>query len=426
MVGGVDFYLGRSTREIDAELLCDPGLGAQSRVMPSSPSRTALLILVTGSLAAGLVLAEIVLRFLPERPHAYMTSDPILHHRLLPNTTARVGGVELTTNSLGLRDREIAPQRPAGVFRILMLGDSFVEGRGLTLEQTVAKQVEGMLNHAPCAQRFEVINGGVSSYSPILEYLFLERVGLPLDPHLVVLNFDMTDVHDDLVRTGLARLSAQGLPLAVPSDRRKEGALLLPPFPKPAALRFLDPVESLLNRSKLYQSVRTAAWGQALFGSLTLTPERLAELGLVGDPRYDIEGVTRSGDFPGQAEAWRLTARYISAIHALAKAHRRPFALVLYPHAQQVSADASPGGRRSHGLGPGLYDSERPFQILTDLGRRGGFPVINLLGLFREREPREGPLFGTDDIHHTPAGARVFAEGVVDGFRRDGLVTCAG
>lgn len=127
--------------------------------MPSSPSRTALLILVTGSLAAGLVLAEIVLRFLPEGPHPYMTSDPILHHRLLPNRTARVRGVELTTNSLGLRDREIAPQRSAGVFRILMLGDSFVEGRGLTLEQTVAKQAEGMLNHAPCAQRFEVTWG---------------------------------------------------------------------------------------------------------------------------------------------------------------------------------------------------------------------------------------------------------------------------
>ena len=392
--------------------------------MPSPPSRTALLMLVVGGLAAGLVLAEVVLRFMPEHPHRYMTSDPILHHRLLPSVTTRVRGVELTTNSLGLRDREIAPRPPAGVFRILMLGDSFTEGGGLTLEQSVAKQVEAMLNHAPCPRRFEVINGGVSSYSPILEYLFLKRVGLPLDPDLVVLNFDMTDVHDDLVRTGIARLNAQGLPLAVPSDRRKEAALLLPPFPKTASLRFLDPVEALLNRSKLYQSVRTSPGGQALFGSLTLTPERLAELGLVGNPRYDIEAVTRSGDFPGQADAWRLTERYISAIHALAQVHRRSFALVLYPHAQQVSAGASPGGRRRHGLGPGLHGSERPFQILTDLGRREGFPVINLLRLFREREPREGPLFGTDDIHHTPAGARVFAEGVVAGLRDHDLVGC--
>ena len=145
---------------------------------------------------------------------------------------------------------------------------------------------------------------------------------------------------------------------------------------------------------------------------------------MVGDPRYDIEGVTRSGDFPGQAEAWRLTARYISAIHALAAANRRAFALVIYPHAQQVSAEASPVGRRRHGLGPELHDSERPFQILAELGRREGFPVIDLLRLFRDRERTGGPLFWADDIHHTPAGARVFAEGVVAGLRKDGLVSC--
>jgi lysophospholipase L1-like esterase len=391
---------------------------------PALPSRAALLALALAGLIAGLAVAEIALRLLPERPHRYMTSDPVLHHRLLPNASTRVRGVELTTNSLGLRDREIAPRKPPGVFRVLMLGDSFTEGGGLTLEQTVAKQVEAMLGAAPCRQRVEVINGGVSSYSPILEYLFLQRVGLALDPDLVVLNFDMTDVHDDVVRTGLAQLDPAGLPLAVPSDRRRETALLLPPLSKPALLRFLDPVEAFLNRSKLYQSVRTAAWGQALLGDLSLTPERTEALGLVGDPRYDIEGVTRSGDFPGQAAAWRLTGRYISGVHALARAQGRAFALVVYPHAQQVSAEASPGGRRRHGLGPGLFDSERPFQILAGLGRREGFPVIDLLHRFREGEAREGPLFRIDDIHHTPAGARVFAQGVAAGLREHGLVPC--
>jgi hypothetical protein len=202
--------------------------------------------------------------------------------------------------------------------------------------------------------------------------------------------------------------------------------LLLPPLPRPAFLRFLDPVEALLNRSKLYQSVRTARWGQTLLGSLSLTPERIEALGLAGDPRYDIEGVTRSGEFAGQAAAWRLTERYISGIQALARARGCAFALVVYPHAQQVSASASPEGRRRHGLGPGLHDSERPFQILADLGRRQGFPVIDLLHRFREREAVEGPLFRADDIHHTPAGARVFAEGVVAGLLAHALVPCAG
>ena len=46
------------------------------------------------------------------------------------------------------------------------------------------------------------------------------------------------------------------------------------------------------------------------------------------------------------------------------------------------------------------------------MGRRAGFPVINLLPVFRARTV-DGPLFRHDDIHHTPAGAAVFADGIV-------------
>jgi len=383
---------------------------------------SALLVLL--GCVVGLVLAEIGLRFAPDRPHKYIMSDPILHHRLRPNVTTSVRGVPLQTNSMGLRDREVSLAKPPGTFRILMLGDSFTEGAGLPLGEIVAKRVEATLNHGRCAGRYEVINGGVSSYSPLLEYLFLKHVGLALTPDLAVLNFDMTDVHDDLVRTPIARLGPDGLPLAVPTDRRKETAILLPPISKPPLLRFLDPVEALLDQSKLYQTLRTSALGQWALGTVTLTPERLEALGLVGNVQYDIEAITRDGESPGTRKAWDLTERYISGIQSLARAHGMAFVLVVYPHAQQVAAGESPGGRRRFGLGPGLYATERPFEILEALGRREGFPVINLLRLFREREPREGPLFRDDDIHHTVAGARVFAEGISSGLSAERLIPC--
>jgi len=97
---------------------------------------------------------------------------------------------------------------------------------------------------------------------------------------------------------------------------------------------------------------------------------------------------------------------------------------VVHPHAHQVSATESPEGRPRLGMGPGLYPSERPFQILEALGRREGFPVINLLRLFREREATEAPLFWTDDMHHTPGGAEVFADGILAGFLERRLVPC--
>ena len=382
------------------------------------------LLAVAVGLLIALVIAEIALRFRRPGEHRSLTADAVLHHRLKPNLRTRVAGTEFNTNALGLRDREIVRPKPPSVFRVLLQGDSFTEGGGLPVEMTVAKRVEAALNGHGCRTTVEVVNAGVASYSPILEYLQLKHVSLALQPDLVVLNFDMTDVHDDWVRTAVARLDAEGVPVAVPSERRQEAALLIPPVRKPPVLRFLDPIERMVNRLVLYQEIRRSPIGERIFGPLRLTPERIAALGLEGDPQYDLEAITRDRDSPKLQAAWRLTERYIAAINHLARAHGAAFALIVYPHAQQVSTDASPDGRRRHGLGPGLYESTRPFDILEALGRREGFPVINLLVFFRDRERANDPLFRSDDIHHTRAGARVFAEGIVDGLDRLALVPC--
>jgi hypothetical protein len=361
-----------------------------------------------------LVLAELTLRATVRRAtasasHRYMMADPVLHHRARPGVSATVAGTPFSTNSLGLRDREYASPKPSTTFRILMLGDSFTEGGGLVLEHTVAKRVEVALDARGCG-RYEVINGGTASYSPILEYLRLQQLGPVLQPDLVVLNFDMTDVHDDVVRTFTAVLDPRGLPLAVPSDPIRETAVFLPPAP-----RWLGPVGRALNRLALYQAFRKSRAGQRLLGPTKMTPEALAAYGLLGDVEHDPMAITRDDDFPDLARGWALTERYLVGIRDLARARGSTFVLVLYPHPHQVSADESPQGRRQLGTGPGLFASDRPFQRLEALGRRENFPVVNLVPLFRARRA-EGPLFRSTDVHHTPAGAVVFADGIVAGL----------
>lgn len=385
--------------------------------------RIALLLVV--GLVLGLTAAEIALRLLAGRPAArgHLVADPVLHHRLRPNAQTRVRGVPFVTSGQGLRDREYGP-KPADVFRVLMLGDSFTEGGGLALEDTVAKQVESALNRGRCARRIEVVNAGIGSYSPILEYLLLTREGFAFAPDLVVLNFDMTDVHDDWVRSRTARFGAGGRPLAVPSDPRRETTFLMPPLALPRALAVLRPVERGLNRLMVWQALRRSTVGAWLFGSTRLSADRMEALGLVGDVRYDVLAITRDQDSPSQREAWQLTGRYLDALARAARERGVPFALVVYPHAHQVAADASPGGRAVFALRPGLYDSPRPFATLRAIGERADFPVIELRALFRDRATRGGPLFRTGDIHHTPRGAAVFAEGVRAGLLARRLVPC--
>ena len=268
----------------------------------------------------------------------------------------------------------------------------------------------------------DVVNAGHASYSPILEYLLLRDPGLRLQPDLVVLNFDMTDVHDDFVRTRIARLDARGLPTAVAPDRRIETWLIMPPvFPRP-----LRGLEDRIARLAVYQAFRKSKPGIWLFGRFTLSQAQIEAKGLIGNLRYDRLALARDGDFPDVHEGWALTRRYLAGIHELARQHGAGFALVVYPHAYQVSATASPVGRVRMGIGPGLFDSTRPFATLEEFGVQHGVPVINLRMLFRQREPAQGPLFRERDFHHTKAGAAVFGEGVPSGLREHRLVPCDG
>jgi lysophospholipase L1-like esterase len=368
-------------------------------------------------LVVALAAAEAAMRLLPppERK-AHLVSDPVLHHRLRAEWRGTVQGVPYRTNALGLRERDLATPKPVGLVRVLMLGDSFTEGGGFADADTVPRRVERAL--AAGCPHVEVVNAGTASYSPILEYLALRDVGAAVAPDLVVVNLDMTDVHDDLIRTALAELDGEALPTRVGTDRRRETALLIPPA-LPAGLR---PAEDALNRLALWQGVRKSGVGRRLLGELNLDEATLRARGLLGDLRYDRLAITR--DTPAQEEtaAWATTARYLAGMQRAAGRLGARFAVVVYPHAHQVAAHESPGGRAGFGIGPGLYASDRPFRTVEAIGERHGFAVISLLETFRRRADPGRPLFRTDDIHHTADGARVMADGIAAGLLEAALV----
>src|SRR5262245_9654844 len=92
----------------------------------------ALAILVSVLLAA--CVLEIGLRFIGLGPQPTINRfEPSLGWVKTPGATSerktREFDVRYTINSLGLRDDEMSsPAKPAGVYRVVMLGDSFVLG----------------------------------------------------------------------------------------------------------------------------------------------------------------------------------------------------------------------------------------------------------------------------------------------------------
>ena len=93
------------------------------------------------------------------------------------------------TNAHGQRGRERILRKPEGVNRILLLGDSVVEGYGLRESETISRQLEGLYTDGST----EVLNFGVSAYCTRAEVELLEVKGLPFDPDVVVLVFVEND-----------------------------------------------------------------------------------------------------------------------------------------------------------------------------------------------------------------------------------------
>jgi lysophospholipase L1-like esterase len=121
-------------------------------------------------------------------------ADPHLSFAHVPNGSAFLMGVPVSINSHGHRDREYTVEKPADVYRIVILGDSTTFGWGVPEEQTVAKILERRLNEDPARRRrFEVLNAGVGNYDTVQEYTHYLTFDRAFHPDLVVLEYFIND-----------------------------------------------------------------------------------------------------------------------------------------------------------------------------------------------------------------------------------------
>src|ERR1700678_3726131 len=142
------------------EKIARPPAGWVRELLPSLA-----VLLVTVALFAGVM--EVALRIAYRRSldfsmemwkYAVQLKRPVANPQLsfahAPNVSAFLMGVPVSINSHGLRDREYSLQKPADVYRIVMLGDSTTLGWGVPEEQTVAKVLERELNASTGTGKF--------------------------------------------------------------------------------------------------------------------------------------------------------------------------------------------------------------------------------------------------------------------------------
>jgi hypothetical protein len=350
-----------------------------------------------------LIVLEVVVRFVEPknvlREH-FERPDPVYHHRFVPNARGFYKSLEFNAsysiNAIGLRDREISRKKPGGTKRVLMLGDSFTEGNGVEAKDAFPARVQALVDAAGLPMKWEVINAGEGSYSPLLHYLLLKKQLIELEPDLVILNLDLSDVYDDIQYTKLATFDASGEPLAVraepertPGSWHAEAAYVLKDFVK--------------EHTRLYNFLRRR-----------IAPLFMAKPAAAGDVGVDVDKYAMLRDRYDHARTsdWSLTFGHILRIRDLLAARGIPLWLAVYPYAHQISPREWHTGRVFWNFEQNRVYTTEPQKTVEGLGRSKGIPVINMTDAFLQRSKTEFPLYFPFDGHFLPAGHAVAAEAI--------------
>ena len=163
------------------------------------------VILMFSGVFVSLIIVEVAIRSFDPLGISYfeegtryqldMLPDPVLVYKHAPRLRKIYQGVAVSTNELGLRDRELE-RKQGKELRILLLGDSVTFGWGVPIEATFGRRLESIL--APKREGpVRTINAGVGGYNTVQEYAFLRSFLDTVEPEIVVLLYVGNDIESN-------------------------------------------------------------------------------------------------------------------------------------------------------------------------------------------------------------------------------------
>lgn len=281
--------------------------------------------------------------------------------------------IEIKTNSEGFRDAEFSVNKPGGVFRILVAGDSFTYGIGVEADETYPKIMERILNERILDQdlKYEVFNLGIPDIGT-LEELEIIRYGMKYEPDLILLGLLVenrwaergNDLCDNFRYWD--RLKRKKLPKAYPP--RDSGV-------KAKMIRSLDSLHRLLiNHSEFYFLLMTRKGGSL---------------------RKHLVRLRESQNQERLNSAWEITREALKKIRAIAQEKNLPLVVLFIPFSNDLGIPD-----------PGLRDE------LVKLDRESGVNLFDLSEALRRNKDEN--LYYQADGHWRPLGHRLSAEAAVD------------
>lgn len=396
------------------------------RPLPRIPParRIAARIALAGfATLVAVVLFELLLRGLGYSMPTWYQPDRQFGWILRPGISAwftTEGRAHIAVNSSGWRDGEHALDKPPGVYRIAVLGDSYAEAMQVAAEETFWAQLPHKLagcGFAP-GHRFEVLNFGVSGYGTAQEYLVLEKEALRYRPDLVLLAFtngndvrnNSRELDDEKMRPFFVLAADNTLTLDDSFTRSPE--FVSRSSPTRAALRQatdLSRVVQLANAVRVGPLVRRANATAASAAGVEQGLEAVV-LKPPQDPRWQ--------------EAWQISELLLQKTAELATASGARFLLTTVPYAIQVHPDPAIRAEVERKLG--VPDLLFPDRRIADFARHHGIAAVPLAPALQPlAEARQAYFHGFPDSglgrgHWNTDGHRAAAEVIAAHLCRSG------
>lgn len=392
-------------------------------ITPWNPVKRVLVaccLVTTGAIAA-LIIVEGIVRALDlakfeDYENIYDEPHPLYGWRHIPGATSlrKAGGrkIPVQMNSKGLRDREIPYEKQTDTYRILVLGDSMVEGIQVLSEETFPKRLESLLNEHKGDRTFEVVNAGGRGYGTDNELLFFRHEGRKYQPDLVLLAFFMgNDAYDN---------SAELVPVGTPGKPPKPWFVLegenvrLLNFPCDCARKAET---GLVARAKAFLQSHSLAYLVArggLIENFSRSADLLVEMGLMRrlsrQPSHlVVDGIPlplwnlSAEDSPVWQRAWRLTGKLLVKLKEEVEGEHGRLLVISIPTREQVyedlwltALDIYPNMRAR------AWDLDKPDRILAGLLQEAKIPYLSLLPHLRghSKSARKRLYLGTQGEHH--------------------------
>lgn len=365
-------------------------------------------IVVFSSLIA-ILLFEILLRVIGYSAPIWYEPHPRLGWTLRPGLAAwftNEGRGFVRVNAAGMRDRDHALDKPEGVYRIAVLGDSYAEARQVAAGETFWALLPGRLERCGFqpGKRVEVLNFGVSGYGTAQEYLLLESTAIRYRPDLVLLQFtNGNDVRNNSVALEAEKdrpffmLEPGGVLRIDRSFASKAGFLS-------RSSRSSELVRQATDHSRVLQlvrNIRSMPFVQKAHANNAV--EQGLEPVVLAPPSDTL-----------WEEAWRITEQLIAKTSDYAQRKGARFLLVTAPYAIQVHPDRKL--REALQAKLGVPDLFYPDRRIAELSKRNAIPAVALaFEMQRLAEERKTYFHGFPNVgmgrgHWNASGHLVAAE----------------